>query len=117
MSTILQILFLIRPCVRGDFPKFLFLRVSEKFGYQSLEIIQKKTEFSNSQNFRENIQKKVWKFKFGKKFGYYSIMYIIFENFEKKYVNYVNYESFELKYVKFKINLSADVKAVYFKNP
>jgi hypothetical protein len=68
-------------------------------------------EFSNSRNFRKKVWKKVRKFKFGKKFGYYSIMYIIFENSEKKYINY---ESIELKYFKFEINLSADVKAVYF---
>ncbi len=55
--------FFLRPCVRRNFPIFLFSRVSEKFGCQSLEIFRKKTEFLNSQNFR----KKVWK-----KFGYIS---------------------------------------------
>jgi len=71
---------LLRPCVRRDFPNFLFLRVSEKFGCQSTEFFRKKPEFSNSQNFCEKVQKKVWKFKFGKKFGYYSKMY---GNFKK----------------------------------
>jgi len=36
------------------------------FGCQSLEIFWKKTEFSNLQIFCKNVQKKVWKFKFGK---------------------------------------------------
>jgi len=31
-----------------------------------LEVFQKKTEFSNSQNFGKKVWKKVWKFKFGK---------------------------------------------------
>jgi hypothetical protein len=46
----------LRPCVRWNFSNFLFLRVSETFGCQSLEIFRKKTEFLNSQNFH----KKVW---------------------------------------------------------
>jgi len=54
-----------------------------KFGYRSSEIFQNKPEFLNSQNFREKVWKKVPKFKFGKKFGCYSIMYVIFENFKK----------------------------------
>jgi len=40
------------------------------------------------QNFSEKVWKKVWKFKFGKKFGYYSKMYVNFENFKKKYVKF-----------------------------
>ncbi len=69
---------LVRPCVRQNFPNFLFLRVSEMFGCQSLEIFWEKTEFSNSRNFRKKVQKK-----FGKKFGYYSKMYVNFKFFEK----------------------------------
>jgi len=38
-------------------------------------------------------------------------MYIIFGNFEKKYVNY---ESIKLKYVKFESDFSPNVKSVYF---
>jgi len=45
------------------------------FGCWSSEIFWKKTEFSNSQNFCEKVQK----FKFIKKFGYYSKMYVNFE--------------------------------------
>jgi len=52
------------------------LQVSEKFGCRSSEIFRKKTEFSNSQNFHEKVWKKVWKFKFGKKFRNYSKMYV-----------------------------------------
>jgi len=53
------------------------------FGFPSSEIFRKKTEFLNLRNFREKVRKKVRKFKFGKKFGNYSKMYINFENFEK----------------------------------
>jgi len=42
-----------------------------------------KREFSNSRNFCEKVQKKVRKFKFGKKFGNYSKMYVNFENYKK----------------------------------
>ncbi len=67
--------FQLKLCVRQNFPNFLFSRVSEKFGCRSSEIVQKKKEFLNSQNFCE----KVWKFKFGKKFGNYSKMYVNFK--------------------------------------
>jgi hypothetical protein len=97
----------IRPCVRQNFPNFSFSRVWEMFGCQSSEIFRKKTEFLNSQNFCEKVCKKsselfvfatfgnfsekngIFKFakifarKFVKKFGYYSKMYVNFENFEK----------------------------------
>ena len=43
----------------------------------------KKLEFSNSQNFRKKVWKKVRKFKFGEKLGYYLKMYVNFENFKK----------------------------------
>jgi len=72
----------VRPCVRQNFPNFLFSRVSEKFGCQSSEFFGKKLKFSKSRNFREKVWKKVQKFKFGKKFGYYSKMYVNFENIE-----------------------------------
>ncbi len=41
----------IRPCIRQNFPNFLFSRVSEMFGCQSSEFFWKKTEFLNSRNF------------------------------------------------------------------
>jgi len=75
--------FKLRPCVRWNFLNFSFSWVSEKFGCQSSKIFRKKTEFSNSQNFREKVWKKVRKFKFRKKFGNYSKMYVNFGNFEK----------------------------------
>jgi len=74
---------LVRPCVRQNFPNFSFSRVSEKFGCRSSEIFRKKTEFLNSQNCCEKVWKKVQKFKFGKKFGNYSKMYVNFKNFKK----------------------------------
>jgi len=39
----------LRPCVRQNFPNFLFLWVSENFGCRSSEIFRKKLEFSNSE--------------------------------------------------------------------
>ncbi len=70
--------------IDGIFRTFSFLRVSEKFGCRSLEIFQKKTEFSNSRNFHKKVWKNVrklfenvhkfWKFKFWK--------------FRKKYVKF-----------------------------
>jgi len=47
--------------------------------FQSSAIFRKNPEFLNSRNFREKVRKKVWKFKFGKKFGNYSKMYVNFE--------------------------------------
>jgi len=35
----------LRPCVRRNFPNFLISRASEMFGFQSLEIFQKKGIF------------------------------------------------------------------------
>jgi len=40
-KTHLKIYLLLRPCERQNFPNFSFLRVSELFGYQSLEIFRK----------------------------------------------------------------------------
>jgi len=73
----------LRPCVRQNFPNFLFSRVSEKFGCRSSEIFRKKTEFLNLRNFREKIWKKVQKSKFGKNIRNYSKLYVNFKNFEK----------------------------------
>jgi hypothetical protein len=53
------------------------------FGFRSSEIFWKKPEFPNFGNFCEKVRKKVRKFKFGKKFGNYSKMYVNFQNFEK----------------------------------
>ncbi len=44
----------LRPCVRQNFPHFLFWRVSEQFGFRSSEIFWKYLVFSNSQKFCEN---------------------------------------------------------------
>jgi hypothetical protein len=52
-------IWIVRLCVRRNFPNFLFSQVLEMFGCRSLEIFQKKTEFSNSQNFCKNVWKKV----------------------------------------------------------
>jgi len=58
----------LRPCVRRNFPNFLFLRVSEKFGCRSLEIFRKKRNFWTRKTFPikklfENVHKfqKFWK--------------------------------------------------------
>jgi hypothetical protein len=48
----------------------------------------------NSQNFRKKIWKKVWKFKFTKKFGYKPKLYV---NFKNKIKNYVKFEFLSLK--------------------
>jgi len=49
----------VRPRVRRKFPNFSFSRVSDMFGFRSPEIFRKKTEFSNSRNFRVKVRKKV----------------------------------------------------------
>jgi len=54
--------FLVRPCVRRNFPNFSFSRVSEKFGRRNLEIFQKsrkndvKIELRKSQKTRSDLK-------------------------------------------------------------
>ncbi len=72
--------FWVRPCVRRKFPYFSF---SEMFGFQSTEIFRKKNGIFELAEFSQKSSEKIRKFKFGKKFGNYSKMYVNFENFKK----------------------------------
>jgi len=67
--------FSVRPCKRQNFPNFLISQVSEMFGYQNSEILQKKPEFLNSQKFfKKSSEIKVQKLKFGNNFEYFLVL-------------------------------------------
>jgi len=70
----------LRPCVRRNFLSFLFSRVSEMFGCQSLEIFRKNWNF-----WTHETQKKVWiLFKNVSKFWKFQKKYVKFEFLSQK---------------------------------
>jgi hypothetical protein len=70
----------IRPCIRWNFPNFLFSCVSEMFSSQNSKKFWKKEEFLNLQNFRKKFWKKV------------QILTKIVCQFQKFWKNYVKFE-------------------------